>query len=70
MFLPPANTKIKFTHPPMQEHVEKTDRFPEKNKILKLWVSRCGSKLTPSLTIGTRAVRFKTQRPQYENYGG
>lgn len=45
---------------------QKKDRFPRKNKILKLWVSRCGSKSTSSLTIGIRAVRFKTQRPQYK----
>nr|DAK17819.1 MAG TPA: hypothetical protein [Ackermannviridae sp.] len=33
MLVPPPNTKIKFTHPPMQEHAEKTDRFPRKNDI-------------------------------------
>ena len=33
MFIPPANTKIKFTHPPMQGHAEKTDRFPKTKMI-------------------------------------
>ena len=33
MSVPPANTKIKFTHPPMQGLAEKTDRFPRTKTI-------------------------------------
>lgn len=57
----------KIGRPPMRELLPKWNRFP-KNIIFKLWVSRCGSKSTSSLTIGTRAVRFKTQRPQYKAF--
>ena len=41
-------------------------RFPKTKMTYEK--SRCGSKSTSSLTIGTRAVRFKTQRPQYKAF--
>ena len=45
----------------MRECVGKTDRFP-KNKILKLWVSRCGGQyLLLTMGLGSSASRPSDQ---------
>ena len=41
-------------------------RFPKTKMTYEK--SRCGSKSTSSLTIGTRAVRFKAQRPNIKRF--
>lgn len=52
----------KIGHPPMQDFISKKNRFPRKNDI-KYITAR---KTVPPTVYGTRAVRFKTQRPLYE----
>lgn len=48
----------------MQDFISKKNRFPRKNDI-KYITAR---KTVPPTVYGTRAVRFKTQRPQYKAF--
>lgn len=83
MFVPPTNMQknpcnmpenpglyqkmeTKLHIPPIKEMGCEIYRFPKTKMTYEK--SRCGSKSTSSLTIGTRAVRFKTQRPNIKRF--
>lgn len=58
--------KQNYISPPIKEMGCEIYRFPKTKMTYEK--SRCGSKSTSSLTIGTRAVRFKTQRPNIKRF--